>query len=731
MMHSSRAGLWLILVTFVSLALAWNITIPPYENLDEIEHAEVIRHIAVTGRLPVHGEAEAAGFHVRQEASQPPLYHLLGAAWVRLRGLPREAPDVRPIPATFVACGSGDTLYNRVTWSRDPYTGFPPEGHRRTVYALRLLSTLLQCATVAGTWALARRLAPRGFVAPLATAVVAFNPQFLLLAAGVNNDNLVIPLATWALVLLVDIWQRGPTPTRLLGFGILTGLAALSKLSGLGLLGLGGLTLLAYAWRQRAPLTRLLRWGVLLVVPALALVAPWLGRNWRLYGDLTALAPMLDVVGRTAVRVDLWGTFQLMLRSYWGQLPCAFYPRALYWPFFALLGGGCVGLVAHFRTLARRTELALLGGWFVIIVVAWVRWNALTPATGGRLLFPAAPALAVLLAVGWQQLQPRLARAWAIWLPLGALITLLAGAAPLFAPPARLEDSTPLPHTTDVVFGAEAIALRGYEVQLTESRLACWLVQSSYCRPALELQLYLEALRPLDEEWALAVQLVSARPGDNTLRLTYDAWPGHGNLPTSAWPAGTLLREKLLLPLPASDLPTQAWELHLAFYDGETKARLPVTLAGQPAGDAARLDTLRIQGSQPPCDTLPPLEMPARFGEALALTHAALTERDDAWEVTLCWESLAPVDADYTVFVHACAADGALLATGDAPPMGQAFPTHLWLPGDRVLDSHRLTAAEAPVTIAVGLYHPETGARLAAFVGAERQPNDALVLWSR
>ena len=261
MMRSSRAGLWLILATFVSLALAWNMTVPAYENLDEIEHAEVIRHIAVTGRLPVHGEAEAAGFHVRQEASQPPLYHLLGAAWVRLWGLPREAPDARPIPATFVACGSGDTLYNRVTWSRDPYAGFFVAGHRRTVYALRLLSTLLQCATVAGTWTLARRLALRGFVAPLATAIVAFNPQFLLLAAGVNNDNLVTPLATWALVLLVDVWQRGPTPPRLLGFGVLTGLAALSKLSGLGLLGLGGLTLLAYAWRQRAPLARLLRWS--------------------------------------------------------------------------------------------------------------------------------------------------------------------------------------------------------------------------------------------------------------------------------------------------------------------------------------------------------------------------------------------------------------------------------------------------------------------------------------
>lgn len=725
--HTSSIGLWLILAAFVSLALAWNAIIPAYENLDEIEHAEVIRHIAVTGQLPIHGPAEAAGFHVRQEASQPPLYHLLGAAWVRLWGLPRDAPDATPIPATFVACGSGDTAYNRVTWRRDPYAGFPWRGHRRTVHALRLLSTLLQCATVAGTWALARRLALRGPALWLATAIVAFNPQFLLVAAGVNNDNLVTPLATWALVLLLELWQRGPTPARLLGFGALAGLAGLSKLSGLGLLGLGGLALLLLAWRRRAPFAQLVHWSLLLGAPALLLLAPWLARNWRLYGDPTALAPMLHIVGRTAIRVDAWGAFQLMLRSYWGQLPCAFYPRALYWPFFALFGGGLISLLVHRPRL--RAELLLLAAWFGIITVAWIRWNALTPATGGRLLFPAAPALALLISWGWRPLGARRSRAWAMLLPVLALLTLLHGAAPLFAPPARLPtlpaESLPAAFSFDE---EQILHLRGYTVQLTPPRPLCWLMQSGACRPALELTLFMEATHTPDADWALAVQLVSARPGDNTLRLTYDAWPGHGNLPTSAWPTGTLLREHLRLPLPEGNFVTQAWDVQIAFYDPATRQRLSVQVAGHPAGDAARLTTLRVAGKQPACETLPTVEA-VRFAEAIALTHAAVTAAPDGWQVTLCWESLAPLAADYTVFVHAYAADGTLLGTGDGPPMAEAFPTRLWAPGDRILDVHRLIPTTQPAVIAVGLYHPQTGERLPATLHGVPLPHNALSVW--
>ena len=729
-MNRDHVRLLLLVLAFAATAVAWSAVVPVYENLDEIEHAEVVRHIAVTGRLPVHGDAEAAGYHVRQEASQPPLYHMLGALWVRLWGLPRDAPSAEPIPQTLVACGSGDTLYKRVTWRRDPYADLRADGHRYTTYVLRLFSTLLQGWTIVGTWSLAKRIAKRGPLPYLAAAIVAFNPQTLLVAAAVNNDNLVTPLATWTLVVLLDAWQRGPTPRRLLALGVLGGLATLSKLSGLGLLGLIGLTLAVYSWREHRGLRELVIWGLLVGTPALIIVAPWLLRNVSLYGDPTALQPMLAIVGRTDTRADVWGTLRLMVQSYWGQLPCTFYPRAVYWPFYLLLGGGIVTLLLSIKANAhRRSELAILCGWLVIIVGAWIRWNSLTPATGGRLLFPAAPALAVLLAGGWTYVHPRVARAWAVILPVGAIATLLAGPAPVFAPPTRLDATGDMQVPIAIEFGDGDILLRGYDVEITRPHALCRLNQGSPCEPSLDLSLYLEAPQPLAGDLVLSVQLVSARPGDTKLRLAYDAWPGHGNLPTSAWPAGVLLRERLRLPLAESAEVTQAWDVQVAFYDDGTAERLPVTLEGRPVGDAARLTALRVPGQAIACSETGRLEASTDLGGAVALTHALVEEGRLGWDVILCWESIGPLEADTTVFVHAYDAEGELIATGDGPPMAGAFPTRLWAPGDTVRDAHSLDTAMEPTTIAVGMYHPETGVRLTARAAGEQLPDDAVVIW--
>ncbi|MEA3308570.1 MAG: glycosyltransferase family 39 protein [Chloroflexota bacterium] len=733
-------GLLLLILAFCTLSTAWNVSVPAYENLDEMEHTEVARHIAVTGKLPVHQTAEEAGFQVRQEASQPPLYHILGSVWMRLLRLPLAPPTAQLVPGTVVTCGDTETFYNKATWVRNPYQdGFPWQGHVRTVHALRLLSTLLQIATLAGTWTLARLIFPTGTIPLLSTAIVAFNPQFLLVAAGVNNDNLITPLAVWALVLLLTIWQQGPTPARLLGYGVLSGLAALSKLSGLGLLGLGGLVLFSRTLQEKESFWSLLHRSMLLILPALILLIPWLLHNWRHYGDPTALTPMLEKVGQRQTRAELWGTLRLMYLSYWGQLPCTFYPRAFYWPFALLTGGGVLGTVAGWKKISRsqKEQLLLLVSWFGIITGAWIRWNLITPATGGRLLFPAAPALAILIALGWQQLsrllrmQTLLPRLWVALLPLLALLILRGGVIPLFAPPPLRAVESSVPHPGDYTFDRK-IHLRGYRAELTNPTWRCHLAASSYCRPTLDVTLFWEIDEHLPQDWVLAIQLVSAAPGNDTLRLSYNHWPGHGNLPTSAWPVNQIIEDHYLLPLPATDFPTQGWDLQLAFFAPEGQARLPVWAGEEQVGDAARLTTMRVPGGAPTCPTPVALETPAHFGDAVALTHAESRSLNGDWQVALCWQSLTPLPDDYTVFVQMIAADGTLLGTGDGPPMQQAFPTHLWQPGDRIADLHplQLTAEGEPSEIVVGLYHPESGARLPATVNGARLPNDAASIWS-
>ncbi|HOU13293.1 MAG TPA: phospholipid carrier-dependent glycosyltransferase [Anaerolineae bacterium] len=727
-MPEMRKDLLVLLVTFIIVATAWNVLTPSYENLDEIEHAEVVRFIAATGQLPVHGAAQAAGYHVRQEASQPPLYHILAAGWARLWNLPDDPHTPQAVPGNVVECGPTGTFYNKATWVRAP--GQEWRGSRLTLHALRFFSTLLQTATVAGVWVLARRIFRAGPAAWLATGLVAFNPQFLLVASGVNNDNAVTPLATWGLVLAFEVWDKGPTYRRMLLFGILSGLAGLSKLSGLGLISLGGLAALLHGWQHKTPLHRIVALGCWMALPALALVAPWMARNLRLYGDPTALAPMLAEVGRRTYPIA-FSEIRPMLLSYWGQMPCSFYPRAVYWPYFLAMAGGLLGVIAGWRRFERRQKMALTlsAVWFAVIVLAWLRWNSITPATGGRLLFPAIAALALIMAAGWNP-SHMLTRMWAAILPVWAVVSLCAGPVLLFAPPVGQSAASPIPNPTGVAFG-DAILLRGYDVRVTKAHSACILASTDYCRPALDVTLYWQATQPVSENLTLALQLASPVPGETDLRLNYHHWPGRGNLPPSLWPVGTVIRDRYRLPLPQSATPVQAWMLQVALVDDQTGIRRPTYANGIPTGDTAHLTLLRIPDPQPVPQWERTLTTFVEFGTFAQLEDAYINRAGNNWRVSLYWRSDTPTPENYTVFVHAYAEDGELLATGDGPPQNGHFPTSLWGADDRILDIHLLSLPDGvtPARIAVGLYHPITGVRVPATINGNPLPDNAAIIW--
>ncbi len=735
-------SLLLFLGCFLVLAVAWGVYIPPYENLDEIEHSEVVRYLVTMGQLPVHGEAEAAGYAVRQEASQPPLYYFLAAGWAKLWGLPPDPPTVQLIPGGMVSCGPADTFYNRATWARSPYTeGWPWQGNLLWLHGLRLFSSLLQLITVAGVWTLARRFFPRGPFPAFVTAIVVFNPQFLLVASGVNNDNLVTPLAVWGLVLMMVILQEGLSARRVMGLGILAGLAGLSKLSGIALVGMGGLVILWRLWQDRVPFPRWILAGLQLVIPAVGLLLPWVWRNWQLYGDLTALTPMLALVGRRDFAVDWIGEARLMFLSYWGQFPCTFYPQAFYWFYTALVIGGVIGLAAGWKYFTRQQRWGglLAALWFVVIVTAWCRWTLITPASGGRLLFPAAPAVAILIAGGWWGLGQRFrfgswwVRWGATWVIIAGWAGFLAGPLFLFAPPRLLDDSAAVPNPIELTFGDE-IRVKGYTAEIVETPWACRLWGAAYCGRSLATTIFWEALRPLENNRVLILQLRSARSGDTTLRMGYNRWPGGGNLPTSAAPVGRIIADRYLFPLSDSDMPTQAWDFQVGWTDESLSQRLTVYKDGTEIGSAAGLTTLRVPGVGVTCANEDILADPVQLGEGIRLTHVRVAPAEDGnWLISLCWESLAAVPADYTVFVHADDAEGQPIGTGDGPPMGNAFPSHLWHPGDRILDLHTiaLPGGSQPARIVVGLYDPVSGIRLTAVQKGIRLVDDMIVIWQQ
>lgn len=86
--------------------------------------------------------------------------------------------------------------------------------------------------------------------------------------------------------------------------------------------------------------------------------------------------------------------------------------------------------------------------------------------------------------------------------------------------------------------------------------------------------------------------------------------------------------------------------------------------------------------------------------------------------LTLYWEALGPVAADYTVFTHLLGAGDAMLGQMDHPPQNGAAPTSTWKVGERIIDSYeipiRSDAPPGPARLTVGMYDPATGDRLPA-----------------
>jgi len=733
--------IYLFLATYLVLALAYSVVVPPFEGLDEMEHFGVTRYVAETGQLPVQGDPALEAYHARQEASQPPLYYLVTGPLLRLSRISTADTAQYLIPNPYVTCGTENIRHNKNVLRHDPFAeAFPWQGALLALHLLRALSILLQALTVVGVYAIARRVLPdRPGVAALSASLTAFNPQFLIVASSVNNDNIATPIITWAVCLCIVVAQEGKGYWVL---GILIGLAALSKLTGLLLV---LLALMAWFQSFRSRNTQYARAARNIAITAgiAALVAGWWYiRNWQIYGDPTGLAPMLNIVGRREpVPIGLLlSELSLVFRSYWGQFSCAFFDSQLYysaWTIVTVVGLCGLAFGWHRRESLHtpRSTLYLLLTWFLLVFIGWLRWDLITPAPGGRLLFSAVGATSTLLAFGLTSLLNLLAPRSVLDAPPSSLLGHLGSVAmmavatlalalwvrPLFAPPPMVMASTIKPQKSlDAHFG-ESIHLLGYDLHADDWGPGRYV----------DVTLYWRADRRMSVDYTLALQLVALAPGDTRTLLNFNTWPGGGHLPTAAWPVGPAIVDHYRVPLPLSTGTTQAWRLQMLFYDAASGNRLPLTLNDQPAGEALTLSLARVAGtssiSMPDATRL---ATPVTFDQKIALTHAQVQAQGNMVRVRLLWHSLSPLSRDLTVFAHAYDAHGKLVATGDGPPMKGNFPALLWHKGDLVLDEHALDLPSGltlgDVTIKVGLYQPEDGRRLEAWQGASRLPDDAV-----
>ncbi|MGH2363826.1 MAG: glycosyltransferase family 39 protein [Chloroflexota bacterium] len=114
----------------------------------------------------------------------------------------------------------------------------------------------------------------------------------------------------------------------------------------------------------------------------------------------------------------------------------------------------------------------------------------------------------------------------------------------------------------------------------------------------------------------------------------------------------------------------------------------------------------------------------AMFGSVeLESIHASPTG------VTLTWKDRRPMDSDYSVFVHALASDGHVVAQNDSAPASGAWPTSSWVRGDVIVDRHSLPLPPSTALLEVGLYDPRTGQRLQTLTGTSAFREDIAGIW--
>lgn len=745
--------MFLVLAAFVVLGAVYSFVTPVFEAPDEIQHFFYVINLAEGRGLPVQPPAGPGG-RWAQEGSQPPLYYALAALLVA----PVDTADAETLvwENPHAALGDPLRLSNKNRIIHTEREAWPYRGPVLAVHLARLLSVLLGAVTVAFIYLLGRALLPAApGLALAAAAITAFTPQFIFLSSAVSNDGLITLLSTvtaWWVARLVrrlpllapaDRGRQRRWWAAYAGLGLVLGAAALTKLSGVALWALAGAGLAA-AGLRRGAFRRTL--GGLAVTFGLALTVAgwWYLRNWRLYGDPTGLNAMLAIVGGWPQPLgwrDLAAQFQGLRISYWALFGWFNVPLPD-WVYRVLDGVALValaGLPLLWRRGGRgvrardRAWLLAPAAWIIVMLASLVRWTLLTPGMQGRLLYPAAWAINLLLVVGWSRWAELLpaARWRAGWLAAPVcLVALLAVGAPaaVIAPAYRL----PAQMTAGSVPEAARLApvTFGEQARLIGASLAPGVLHPG---ETVWVTLYWEVLARFDRDYTVFVHLLDHAGG---AAAQENGWPGRGAYPTRLWRPGAVIVDRYPVHVPGGAAAPAVLHVDVGFFIPQTGERLPaLTAAGRAAMGGAGALRLLPGRVEPPAPSTPLNVRLGSDGIRLLGYDLALPGQPvggESVDATLYWIADQRLAQDYTVFVHLRGPDGANLTQRDGQPLGGAWPTSAWEPGQPVTDRYRVTipAGTPPgrYTLWAGMYRLAELTRLPLAGTGFLSQDDALYL---
>lgn len=716
---------WLVAV-FVSLALFYSLIIPIFEGPDEDDHFRYAKFIADHRALPMQ-LFEPGGGEAGHQGWQPPLYYSFAALLIA----PIDTTDFsqhlwRNNFVTFIgdAACCGRNIYYHTDSENLPYA-------RTTlaVHLARLLSILFGAIAVAATYAMAKcveAIVHFPWLALAAASIVAFNPSFLFASALVSNDTALVAFSSLTLLVWVKLihgempldWRSGTV------LGLLIGLALLTKTTALGLIPLSTLLLFVLAWRQRN--IRLFVLPSLTLVGAAALVSGWwFVRNQLLYGDpLAARLVSISALFPRTGDLTLAELVQISLPQFWttfwgGPTPSDFSPIILV--LLALLTLlAAIGVVIYVRRITDYHSLFtiyFLLAWLGLLFLAMLQFIRTTQGGDqGRYLFPALSAFAMFFVLGLNQITQeiasrqlsvanyvlRISQSLTLFFFALSLFVPFAYTLPAYARPTLLspQDLVRFSNMASTNF-ANQIELVGYELG----------ARSYKPGETLRVSLYWRALAPMPESYRIFVHLVG--PKDASAG-GIDAIPARGAFPTVYWKPGDALRDDYAILISANAAPGK-YSLEVGLYPaGKPGERL---IASGSSDDRVLLAPVKIAPRES-VTYAPSTHVGAVFDGQIELIGYDASVAQNQVRLILYWRAKKPIDANYTVFVHALDASGKIIAQADRQPQAGNYPTSIWDAGEQVRDEYMLELRAAAQRIVVGLYRAETGERLQVTTGS-------------
>lgn len=690
--------LFMLILLFLGLTTLYAETVPPFEGPDEGEHFAYVMKVARTGKFP--NPDHDLDTTIKQAAAQAPLYYTTAALFTRLRDF-----------------GDWEVRYQTNPWGAypSPVTGrdnrnhfmMQPRQHAMTndqrqmsaaLQWIRRIAPLYGVLALLGVYWSALAICPaQKSWAVFAALAYGMNPLLIQTFALASNDVAVIAFGSLTLAAglhLINDWQNN---RLLIMAGLVMGLAALSKTSGLALWSIPPVGIFIGWWQTKQNWRSLIMRCAAVIAIASLISGWWYVRGWLLYDDPLGTAPhqaqpwawdepqsISQILSRTPILIlSLWANFGSgeVRPAEWGYvLP------------LTLLGLGLVGWL--YTRPNRHTLLLLLT--VGVGLAALFQWMSMFDLITGRLTYPYYNALVLLVVMGLYHF-----RKWRGWFA-GAL----GGMAVVMVPAVIIHAFGPPPIRGDVPDNLEGPVIDfggprflGYTV---DSRLIhngdyrhfqlCWQAPDGSQKIPLPYPFSL-TITTLDS------QLVGKR----------ESFTGLGNY--TLWQPNKIFCDEFALPIEKNVQPGEVYPLQLSLFALPDGIPLEATVNGSKQRSVI---IGHLWTPAPPID--PALLDSALFRfEGVALTRYEMEVTDNILNLHLTWGTYSAPRQPYKLFVHILDGAGQRVTQSDPIPGGERYPIWAWGAAEQIDDVISVPLLDLPTDnyqVVIGIYDPDTFQRL-------------------